>query len=149
MSYDEHLISQAGGDGEPITISANDAKAIIRALRFYAEHPEYNDDTETATDALARVKMAVKVSLNEHYGRRADPILCDHYHCALPANHPGRHQGEPTTPAARTEDFTHAELYGNQNGELWRGLMIRLCGECGGMTGNPSRHLDWHNKLLP
>jgi len=105
----------------PFNITPADAQTAIRALRFYAEHPEYNDDTETATDALARLKM----NLSSVYGKLVN------------------------VPAPRTEDWTTRELFGNQIGEDRNGRTIKECLECGSLVTKHSHHTSWHNKLLP
>lgn len=126
--YNEHLISQAGGDG--------DAQAVIiivqrdneqwREIRFtnvpmhriHAAIALLNGDTETAANTMqAQLERNLKAIRDE-------------------------------SVAPGTKEFTVAELFPYKPLNV-DGDPCSICRECGSIVSNPGAHTRWHNKTLP
>jgi len=104
----------------PVNMTPADAQTVIRALRFYAEHPEYNDDTEAATDTLSRIKT----NLSSVYGKIVN------------------------IPEPRNEDWTMMELFPD-DGLFQAQQSCEECGALVPYERARQIHVTWHNKLLP
>lgn len=114
-SYDEMLISQAGGDGEHVNV-----RLIIRDESLNIIPVEYTNVP------MHRVKLAMEIlNADEVASPRVKLILNSLY---------GKH-ATPPSPAPRREDFQLTELFGwydgvsGQNYQLprvWRRRVIRV-----------------------
>ena len=138
--YNEHLISQAGGDGEPRhrIDTVNTTPRMHYCICGFA----YGTQQELVGH--------IKVALSAEYGKRPAPT--DDFPCCsfqgIQHKHVDTTFPEPPEPGhIRTQDWTYLELFPVQPD----GFTRDECEECGAtVVGRYQRkHVTWHNKLLP
>ena len=141
MSYDEHLITQAGGNGEP---QRHDL-AVDRQERAECLCGWWVS-TGSRPANLEMLQRHIKAARSSEYGKVAEPLIVSGT-WEIDTNTPTT----PTAPAPapRTEDYTVKELF--PDGAYMHPLAYGayFCAECGGLVGDLERHVSWHNKLLP
>lgn len=124
---------------ETVEPDLSDSPKTITRLYADKQVAEREAAIKPISDAL---KGALKGALNDAYGKAK-------------MDHEEQHYAYRDTDSGRFEateangDFTVKELFGNQTGKWVSGIRLALCGECGALVQYGSKHVIWHNKLLP
>jgi len=147
--YTEHLISQAGGDGDPrhridtVNTTPTDHYCVCGLC--------YNTQQELVGH--------IKAALSAEYGKRPTPadedaakyaafVASEHKRLGIPADDFPCCTRTPA-PAPRTQDYTYEELFKGSPVVVIEGSPFQDCQECGALVGARYAHVIWHNKLLP